>query len=383
MRSGSAALGRRTMLFVDEIHRFNKAQQDAFLPYVERGDIILIGATTENPSFEVISALLSRSRVYALRALTVPEIVTLLERALPLLKPASGSDELLEQIAIYSNGDARQAYNTLEAAAAASHGGRLTEAGGAGRHAAQDAALRQERRGALQPDFGAAQIGAVERCGRGAVLAGAHAGGGRGPDVHRAAAGADGDRGYRPGRSARAGAGHRRQAGGPFSGYSGGRSGAGAGGDLSGGGAEVGRGVSGAERGAAGRGEDDRGAGADAPAQCAHAADEGSGATARATSTRTSSRMPCPIWSACRRRWPGSSIISRPIAVWRSGSASGWRRYGDCGKGSNFGSSTQRRRERPRRRRRTQGRERSWFSSACFHLVAVSAFECCSSIVLL
>ena len=78
-------LGRRTMLFVDEIHRFNKAQQDAFLPYVERGDIILIGATTENPSFEVISALLSRSRVYALRALTVPEIVTLLERALPVL----------------------------------------------------------------------------------------------------------------------------------------------------------------------------------------------------------------------------------------------------------------------------------------------------------
>src|SRR5579871_418894 len=65
-------LGRRTVLFVDEIHRFNKAQQDAFLPYVERGDVILIGATTENPSFEVISALLSRSKVYALRGLTVP-----------------------------------------------------------------------------------------------------------------------------------------------------------------------------------------------------------------------------------------------------------------------------------------------------------------------
>jgi replication-associated recombination protein RarA len=76
-------MGRRTILFIDEIHRFNKAQQDAFLPYVERGDIILIGATTENPSFEVISALLSRSRVYALRGLTVPEIVTLLKRALP------------------------------------------------------------------------------------------------------------------------------------------------------------------------------------------------------------------------------------------------------------------------------------------------------------
>src|SRR5258707_1909861 len=75
-------LGRRTIVFVDEIHRFNKAQQDAFLPYVERGDVFLIGATTENPSFEVIAALLSRSKVYALRRLTVPEIVTLLGRGL-------------------------------------------------------------------------------------------------------------------------------------------------------------------------------------------------------------------------------------------------------------------------------------------------------------
>jgi putative ATPase len=129
-------LGRRTILFIDEIHRFNKAQQDAFLPYVERGDIILIGATTENPSFEVISALLSRSRVYALRGLTVPEIVTLLGRALPLLS-LEASGELLEQIAIYSNGDARQAYNTLEAAAAASTGGALSES------AVQDAMQRK------------------------------------------------------------------------------------------------------------------------------------------------------------------------------------------------------------------------------------------------
>jgi putative ATPase len=120
--------GKRTILFVDEIHRFNKAQQDAFLPYVERGDIILIGATTENPSFEVISALLSRSRVYALRGLTVPEIVTLLQRALPILG-VTATDDLLEQIAIYSNGDARQSYNTLEAAAAAAVDGRITDAG--------------------------------------------------------------------------------------------------------------------------------------------------------------------------------------------------------------------------------------------------------------
>ena len=120
-------MGRRTILFIDEIHRFNKAQQDAFLPYVERGDIILIGATTENPSFEVISALLSRSRVYALRGLTVPEIVTLLKRALPVVR-LTAPDELLEQIAIYANGDARQAYNTLEAAGAAASSGALTEA---------------------------------------------------------------------------------------------------------------------------------------------------------------------------------------------------------------------------------------------------------------
>jgi len=141
-------MGRRTILFVDEIHRFNKAQQDAILPYVERGDIILIGATTENPSFEIIAALLSRSRVYALRALTVPEIVTLLKRALPLVNlratgelpdalPDALLDALLEQIAIYSNGDGRQAYNTLEAAAAASSGGELTAA------AVQDAMQRR------------------------------------------------------------------------------------------------------------------------------------------------------------------------------------------------------------------------------------------------
>jgi putative ATPase len=128
-------IGHRTILFVDEIHRFNKAQQDAFLPYVERGDIILIGATTENPSFEVISALLSRSRVYNLRGLTTEELVRLLTKALPVIE-LKASSELLEQIAIYANGDARQAYNTLEAAAAASSG-ELTEA------AVQDAMQRK------------------------------------------------------------------------------------------------------------------------------------------------------------------------------------------------------------------------------------------------
>jgi putative ATPase len=117
--------GRRTVVFVDEIHRFNKAQQDAFLPYVERGDIVLIGATTENPSFEVISALLSRSRVYALKPLTNEQVVTLLERA--LADPVRGlgdrdllvPPEILGRLAEFSTGDARSAYNLLELAAAA------------------------------------------------------------------------------------------------------------------------------------------------------------------------------------------------------------------------------------------------------------------------
>lgn len=108
--------GRRTILFVDEIHRFNKAQQDAFLPYVERGDIVLIGATTENPSFEVNAALLSRTKVYVLRALTLEEIEELLAGAAARMQWKI-SAELQHQIAIFSGGDARTAYNTLEAAA--------------------------------------------------------------------------------------------------------------------------------------------------------------------------------------------------------------------------------------------------------------------------
>jgi len=116
--------GTRTIVFVDEIHRFNKAQQDAFLPHVERGNIRLIGATTENPSFEIISALLSRSRVYVLKPLTEEQIVLLLRRALEDSERGLGamklsaSDDVLRQIANYSSGDARSAYNVLEVAAA-------------------------------------------------------------------------------------------------------------------------------------------------------------------------------------------------------------------------------------------------------------------------
>jgi putative ATPase len=113
--------GRRTIVFIDEVHRFNKAQQDAFLPHVEAGNIVLIGATTENPSFEVIAPLLSRTRVYVLQALTTEQIEALLQRA--LADPVRGlgnekvdiSDEAIQHIAVFSAGDARAAYNTLDA----------------------------------------------------------------------------------------------------------------------------------------------------------------------------------------------------------------------------------------------------------------------------
>jgi putative ATPase len=115
--------GTRTIVFIDEIHRFNKAQQDAFLPHVEKGNIRLIGATTENPSFEIISALLSRSRVYVLKPLTEEQILLLLKRALADEERGLGpmklqaSDAVLAKIAAYSSGDARSAYNVLEVAA--------------------------------------------------------------------------------------------------------------------------------------------------------------------------------------------------------------------------------------------------------------------------
>ena len=118
---GVRRYGRRTIVFVDEMHRFNRAQQDAFLPHVEAGNILLIGATTENPSFEVISPLLSRMKVYILKALSSEQVAMLLRRALE--NPTRGlgnenieiSDEIIERIAILANGDARSAYNTLEA----------------------------------------------------------------------------------------------------------------------------------------------------------------------------------------------------------------------------------------------------------------------------
>ncbi len=114
---GNKNFGARTILFVDEIHRFNKAQQDAFLPFVEKGSIILIGATTENPSFEINSALLSRCKVFVLKSLSPENILQLLKRAMEILREKNRvtcEDDILEALANFSNGDARTALSTLE-----------------------------------------------------------------------------------------------------------------------------------------------------------------------------------------------------------------------------------------------------------------------------
>ena len=147
-------MNRRTIVFVDEIHRFNKAQQDAFLPRVEAGDIVLIGATTENPSFEVNAALLSRSKVYTLRGLKEDEIVTILERALHDNERGFGGepivveDGVLQAIARFSNGDARVALNLLELTTAAAP----READGSTRHLTLDVVQQSIQRRALLYD---------------------------------------------------------------------------------------------------------------------------------------------------------------------------------------------------------------------------------------
>ena len=127
-----ARSGRRTVLFVDEIHRFNKAQQDAFLPYVERGDVLLLGATTENPSFEVVSALLSRCRTLMLEPLRPEEVVTVLRRAVDDEHGLGGrvriDDEQLGRIAHATDGDARRALAVLETVAGLAGEGAVDEA---------------------------------------------------------------------------------------------------------------------------------------------------------------------------------------------------------------------------------------------------------------
>ena len=152
--------GAPTLLFVDEIHRFNKSQQDAFLPFVERGDIVLVGATTENPSFELNGALLSRTRTLVLQPLEPAEIVVLLERALAdaergLAGRFSASRTVLETIANASDGDARRALGLLETAAALLHdGGEIDSA--TAREALQRKVLRHDKAGDAHYDLASA-----------------------------------------------------------------------------------------------------------------------------------------------------------------------------------------------------------------------------------
>ena len=177
--------GLRTVLFIDEIHRFNKAQQDAVLPYVEDGTITLVGATTENPSFEVNSALLSRARVFVLKQLSDEEVGRIVDRALADSERGLGASHVRmdgaarDALVGLANGDARTALNTLEFAAASAP----VHDGVAGHHArdrrASDAAsrvaLRQRRGSALRHDQRIHQIGTRERSRRVALLAGADA----------------------------------------------------------------------------------------------------------------------------------------------------------------------------------------------------------------
>ena len=211
MRSALAGWGAGRILFIDEIHRFNKAQQDAFLPYVERGDIILIGATTENPSFEVIAALLSRSKVYALRGAhgggDCRRCCSARFRWWAVDGVATNCWSRSRSIPMAMRGTA---YNTLEAAAAASTGG--------GAYGAGDVEDAMQRKVLLYDKSGEEHfnlISALHKSVRSSDVDAAlywlarmlEAGEDR--HVHRAAAGAHGDRRYRAGGSAGAGAGHR------------------------------------------------------------------------------------------------------------------------------------------------------------------------------
>ena len=204
-------LGRRTILFIDEIHRFNKAQQDAFLPRVEAGDIVLIGATTENPSFEVNAALLSRSKVFVLqgartgadrrdpaaRARTIASAASVRWRSRPTTRRCAGS----RGMPTATRGRAEHARDGV-AARRREPASAIDVALRRRPRAEPRAALRQDRRGALQPDLGAAQVDAQQRSRRGGLLAGADDRGRRGSAVHRAAAGALRVRGHRQRRPA-------------------------------------------------------------------------------------------------------------------------------------------------------------------------------------
>jgi len=166
-------MGEKTVLFVDEVHRFNKSQQDAFLPYVEDGTVIFIGATTENPSFELNNALLSRARVYVLRSLEEDDLLRLLQQALGDEKRGLGkqnvtaSDESLRQIARSADGDARRALNILEIAADLAEHGEINEA------VVRESLLGNARRFDKQGEYFYDQISALHKSVRGSNVDGA------------------------------------------------------------------------------------------------------------------------------------------------------------------------------------------------------------------
>jgi putative ATPase len=172
-------MGKHTILFVDEIHRFNKSQQDALLPFVESGLVTLIGATTENPSFEVNSALLSRSQVYVLNSLNEEELRQLLDKArAKVLTHLEFEDAAIDTLIGYADGDGRRLLNLLEQTSTAANAGQDQQDHGRVHRERADlerAPLRQGRRQFLRPDLGAAQVGARLESGRGAVLAVPHA----------------------------------------------------------------------------------------------------------------------------------------------------------------------------------------------------------------
>ncbi|HET8731680.1 MAG TPA: replication-associated recombination protein A [Moraxellaceae bacterium] len=166
-------MGEKTVLFVDEVHRFNKSQQDAFLPYVEDGTVIFIGATTENPSFELNNALLSRARVYVLRSLAEDDLLGLVSQALQDEKRGLGGLKLrapesaLRQIARAADGDARRALNILEIAADLSEGGEISEA------VVSESLLGNARRFDKQGEYFYDQISALHKSVRGSSVDGA------------------------------------------------------------------------------------------------------------------------------------------------------------------------------------------------------------------
>ena len=221
-RDEVAAGGRPTLLMIDEIHRFNRAQQDALLPDVEEGVVILVGLTTSNPFFAVNDALVSRSRVFEFQPLSVDEIKTIVRRALADKDRGLGQyeatidDDALEFLAEVSDGDARRALGALEVAVLSADDPsrlRLSAATHRRRRPAQSHPLRPHRRRPLRRRQRAHQKHPRQRSGRRHLLARAHARRGRGRALPRPPAGDPGERRHRQRRSARAAAGRRRDAG--------------------------------------------------------------------------------------------------------------------------------------------------------------------------